>query len=35
MEYLSAKKDDVKITSQRSSKIGIFLIAVTGSLFIC
>lgn len=32
MEYFSVKKDDVG-ASQKSSKIGLFLIAVTGSLF--
>lgn len=32
MEYISIKKDDVS-TSQKSSKIGLFLIAVTGLLF--
>lgn len=32
MECFSVKKDDVN-TSQKSSKIGLFLIAITGSLF--
>lgn len=32
MEYISVKKDDVS-TSQKLSKIGLFLIAITGSLF--